>query len=103
MDLVEAAEAVSMEEAALSVGGASMGTYVVVGEQGVGRGRDRSRAEYAGRFQVGGSRTAARWWWQKHSWNEWRQVVTAGKAVAATEEAVVDEAAETAGDGAAKT
>ena len=20
------------------------------------------------------------WWWQKHSWKEWRQVVTAGKS-----------------------
>ena len=32
---------------------------------------------------VGQQRTG--WWWQKHSWNEWRQVVTTGKAVAAAE------------------
>ena len=43
------------------------------------------------RWEAVGQRSTG-WWWQKHSWNQWRQVVTAGKAVAATEEAV-DEAA----------
>ena len=38
------------------------------------------------RWEAVGQRSTG-WWWQKHSWNEWRQVVTAGKAVAATEEA----------------
>ena len=31
-------------------------------------------------------------WWQKHSWNKWTQVDKTEKAVAATEEAVVDAA-----------
>ena len=35
------------------------------------------------RWEAVGQRSTG-WWWQKHSWNQWRQVVTAGKAVAAT-------------------
>ena len=78
MDLVEAAEAVSMEKAALSVM-----WWWVNKEEAEAETEAEQNMLIDFRWEAVGQRSTG-WWWQKHSWNEWRQVVTAGKAVAAT-------------------
>jgi hypothetical protein len=85
--LVEAAEAVSMEKAALSVGGVWEHMWWWVNKEWAEAETEAEQNMLIDfRWEAVGQRSTG-WWWQKHSWNQWRQVVTAGKAVAATEEA----------------